>query len=128
NTEDAARARTEAVISALKGGADFAELAVRQSECPTAMQGGMVGTVATGTLYPEVEALAFALDTGAWGGPVRSELGWHIVICDAILAPESIPFAEAETRIRSLLTKQARRAAQTEWLRVLMNRPIVVAA
>lgn len=128
NTEDAAHVRVDSLVSALKGGAAFAELAARHSECPTAMQGGLVGTVAAGALYPEVEKIAFSLPAGAWGGPVRTELGWHLVACDSILPPETVGFAAAEADIRAHLTKQARRAAQVDWLRLLMNRPVVVAA
>lgn len=128
NTEDAARIRADVLADALRGGAVFANLAARHSECPTAMQGGAVGTVAAGVLYPEVEALAFSLPSGAWGGPVRTELGWHLVACDAILPAEEVAFADAGAAIRDHLAKRARRDAQVAWLRALMNRPVVVAA
>jgi len=128
NTEAAARARVDALVAALKGGAAFADMASRHSECPTAMQGGLVGSVAAGALYPEVEKLAFSLPAGAWGGPVRTELGWHLVACDAILPTETVDFETVAADIRAHLTKQARRAAQVGWLRLLMNRPVVVAA
>ncbi len=128
NTEDAARARVDVLADELKAGAAFADLAARHSECPTAMRGGEVGTVAAGALYPEIEALAFSLPVGAWGGPVRTELGWHLVACDDILPGGDTPYAEAEAAIRAHLTKRARRDAQVAWLRALMNRPVVVAA
>lgn len=126
NTEDAALARAEALADHLRAGASFADLAQRHSECPTAMRAGEVGTVGLGTLYPAVEALAFALPPGGWGGPVRTELGWHLVACDAILAEEDVPFAEAEAAIRDHLTKVARRAQQVSWLRALTLRPVLV--
>jgi nitrogen fixation protein NifM len=128
NSEDAARTRVDALAAELRAGAVFAELAARHSECPTAMQGGQVGTVATGVLYPEIETLAFSLPAGAWGGPVRTELGWHLVACDAVLPGGDTPFADAEGAIRAHLAKRARRDAQVAWLRALMNRPVVVAA
>ena len=42
----------------------FAELALAHSECPTAFQGGMLGKLPRGKLYPELEAVAFNLKVG----------------------------------------------------------------
>ncbi len=75
NTDEAAHARAGALVEALKGGASFADLAAHHSECPTAMQGGAVGTVPRGVLYPEVEALAFSLAPGG-AGAVRRGPRW----------------------------------------------------
>lgn len=126
NTEAAARARIDAYAGMLHAGASFAELAQRHSECPTAMQGGEVGTVGPGALYPELESLAFALPEGGWGGPVRTQLGWHLVACDAIEPEDDVAFDDAEAAIRDHLGKIARRVAQVTWLRALATRPVLV--
>ncbi len=126
NTEDAARARIDAYADRLRSGERFADLAQRHSECPTAMNGGEVGAVASGALYPELEALAFSLPAGGWGGPVRTGLGWHLVACDAVEPPSRVPFDDAEAAIRDHLGKIARRAAQVAWLRALATRPVLV--
>ncbi len=126
NTEAAARARIDAYADKLRSGASFAELAQRHSECPTAMKGGEVGTVGPGALYPEIEALAFSLPAGSWGGPVRTVLGWHLVACDAIEPEDDVSFDDAESQIRDHLGKIARRAAQVTWLRALAMRPVLV--
>jgi peptidyl-prolyl cis-trans isomerase C len=126
NTEGAARARIDAYADRLRGGASFAELAQRHSECPTAMKGGEVGTVGRGALYPELEALVFSLPVGGWGGPVRTVLGWHLVACDAIEPEDDVSFDDAEAQIREHLAKIARRAAQVTWLRALAMRPVLV--
>jgi peptidyl-prolyl cis-trans isomerase C len=39
----------------------FAEQALKHSECPTAMNGGLLGNVPRGQLYPQLESAAFAL-------------------------------------------------------------------
>lgn len=126
NTETRARARAEDLADALRGGARFADLAQRHSECPTAMKGGEVGTVAAATLYPEIAVLAFALPAGGWGGPVRTELGWHLVACEAIEPAEVVPYDDAEAQVRAHLVKMRRRAEQTAWLKALVARPVLV--
>ncbi|SBW06691.1 Nitrogen fixation protein NifM [uncultured Alphaproteobacteria bacterium] len=126
NVESRARARIDGIAGALRGGADFAELAQRHSECPTAMRGGEVGVVADDALYPELAALAFALPTGEWGGPVRTELGWHLVACEAIVPAEIVPYADAAEQVRAHLAKLRRRTEQTAWLKALVMRPMLV--
>lgn len=126
NTEARARARIDALADALKAGAGFADLAQRHSECPTAMRGGEVGRVTADALYPEIAALAFALSPGAWGGPVRTELGWHLVACEAVERAATVPYDDAAAQVRAHLAKLRRRAEQAAWLKVLVTRPVLV--
>ena len=119
NREDRARERIDDLARKLADGADFSALARRHSECPTAMDGGRVGAVAAGRLYPELDRLAFALAEGAWGGPVRTEMGWHLVACDRILAAGTVPYEGAREEIRTLLSARRRRLAQAAWVRAL---------
>ncbi|MDX9700621.1 MAG: peptidylprolyl isomerase, partial [Rhodocyclaceae bacterium] len=53
----------------------FEEQAMKHSECPTALNGGLLGKVTRGQLYPELDKVLFELDEGALSAPVRSELG-----------------------------------------------------
>lgn len=60
NERPAARARIDAIHARLtKSPERFAEQALKHSECPTAMNGGLLGTLPRGQLYPELEAVAF---------------------------------------------------------------------
>jgi peptidyl-prolyl cis-trans isomerase C len=75
-TEDAATA----LISELRGGADFAALARRSSVDTTAAAGGDVGFVRRDGVTPEVGAAAFALPPGQFTPfPVLSNGSWFIV-------------------------------------------------
>ena len=126
NTEARARARIDELAAALKSGASFAELAQRHSECPTALKGGEVGTVAAAALYPELAALAFALPPRGWGGPVRTALGWHLIACEAVEPAETVPYDDAAAEVRAHLAKLRRRAEQTAWLKALVARPMLI--
>jgi len=119
NTEGAALTRVEGLVAKLKSGADFSQLAGENSECPTAMHGGEVGTVPKGVLYSEVEDVAFGLDVGEWGGPVRTELGWHLVLCDAVCQAEAPNYEAALPTITEHLIQQSQRAVQVAWLKAL---------
>jgi len=104
----------------------FEALARAHSECPTALQGGLVGTVPRGILYPEIEAAAFSLPVGRIAGPLETAVGFHLVCCDAIYPERRKAFAEAAPKIREHLEKAARTAAQRQWLAALRPSPFLM--
>ena len=95
----------------------FADTARRHSECPTAMEGGRLGRVVAGKLYPEVERALFALPENGVSRPVESPLGFHVLLCETIHPPGPVPLAEVRSRIAELLGERKKRAFLRGWLR-----------
>ncbi|HUE78122.1 MAG TPA: peptidyl-prolyl cis-trans isomerase [Sphingomicrobium sp.] len=58
-----------------------------------------------------VAAAAFAAQSGAIVGPVRSDLGWHVVKIDSIRREGGKPLAEARSEIAAKLTADKRQNA-----------------
>lgn len=94
----------------------FGEQALKHSECPTAMNGGQLGTMKRGQLYPELEEVAFALDPGVVSDVVESPLGFHVLQCVAIEASCELPFAAVREKIRERITESRRQSAQKAWI------------
>ncbi len=66
--------------SILTGGADFAELARKQSDDPgSGRAGGDLGWAPRGTFVPAFEAAAYRLDIGEVSEVVESQFGYHII-------------------------------------------------
>lgn len=79
--QTAAKVRIDSIYTALKGGADFAELAKKVSQDPgSAAQGGLLPFVQRGQLVKEFEDVAFALKDGEMSGVVQSPYGYHIIL------------------------------------------------
>lgn len=117
SARDVALAKIDAVRERLlKDIARFSEQALKHSECPTAMNGGLLGKVPRGKLYVEVEAAAFALAPGELSAVVESPLGFHVVLCDAIEAATQVPLAEVRERVREHLAAGRRAAVQKSWI------------
>lgn len=113
----AARAKIAAILARLRQEpARFAEQALKHSECPTALNGGLLGTLPRGKLYAELDAVAFALPAGGISDGVESPVGFHILLCESIDAPRAVPLAEARERIRAHLAASRRRRLQQSWV------------
>ncbi|MBI4986681.1 MAG: nitrogen fixation protein NifM [Rhodocyclales bacterium] len=117
-----ARRRIEDIRArVLKSPERFAEQALKHSECPTAMNGGQLGTVKRGELYPELEPAAFALAPGELSRVVESPLGFHVIHCVAVADAGELPLAAVRERIAAHLRASRRRAAQKAWIASLFR-------
>lgn len=84
NDDDAtaakAKARIDSLYNAVKGGADFTELAKTKSEDPgAAAHDGIIGWITHGQTFDEFDKAAYALKVGEMSQPVKSPAGWHII-------------------------------------------------
>ena len=121
NQRATARRRIDNVVrQLLKSPERFEELAARFSECTTALNGGLIGTVQSGQLYPELEREAFKLTVGQISRVVESEMGFHILQCVAIEPVSNLTLAQASGKIREHLEDSKRKALQKEWVESLL--------
>ncbi|WP_295727659.1 peptidylprolyl isomerase [uncultured Muribaculum sp.] len=75
-----AKAQIDSIYTLLKNGADFSELARKESEDPgSARNGGMLPWFGTGRMVPEFEKTAFALADSTFSEPFATSYGYHIV-------------------------------------------------
>ena len=78
-------------VSAKDVAAKFAELAKKESGCPSKEKGGDLGEFAKGQMVPEFEKVAFSMELGKVSDPVKTQFGWHL-----ILVTKKVPAVKAE--------------------------------
>ena len=80
---DASKAESKKKIEDIKkqldGGADFAELAKANSDCPSGKNGGDLGEFARGSMVKPFEDAAFTQEIGKVGDIVETQFGYHLI-------------------------------------------------
>lgn len=118
-----ASAQLETLRQSLRTAEDFAAAALRYSQCPSAMEGGQLGTVRPGQLFAQIDPVAFALAAGEISEIIESPIGLHIVRCDEILESGLLAFDSIAPEIVDRLTEQRRSQAQRHWIKQLVGAP-----
>ncbi|MEK9156410.1 MAG: peptidylprolyl isomerase [Patescibacteria group bacterium] len=75
-----AKAKIDGLLGEIKNGADFAEVAEKNSEdIGSNEQGGEIEPFAKDEMVTEFSDTAFATPVGEISEPIRSDFGWHII-------------------------------------------------
>lgn len=78
-TKEEALEQINQMKSDIDGGADFAELAQKNSDCPSGANGGDLGMFGRGQMVPEFEQAAFSMEVGATSDVVETDFGYHLI-------------------------------------------------
>ncbi len=102
------KAKADDILKQLKNGADFAELAKKDSDDKgSGEKGGDLDWIVKGQMQvPEFEAAAFALKPKELSGVVTSSLGYHIIQVTEKEAARVKPFDEVKASLADELKKE----------------------
>jgi len=98
--------KAEDVLKQIKGGADFGELAKKDSDDGSASKGGELGWVVRGQTVKEFEDNAFAMKPGEVSGLVKTVYGIHIIKLEDKQTAHLQTFDEVKGTIIADLEKQ----------------------
>ncbi|MFO7534564.1 MAG: peptidylprolyl isomerase [Kiritimatiellia bacterium] len=107
-TRAAKRAKIEGLRTQLQGGADFADLAKAHSECPSAQEGGSLGSFGRGQMVKPFEDAAFSQELNAVGQVVETQFGFHLIQVTDRQSGAVPSFAEAKGQIMEHLNRLRR--------------------
>jgi len=113
--DDAAvKKQAEALLAQLKAGADFAELARKNSEdTGSAVKGGDLDFFGRGQMVKEFDEKAFSMQPGQMSDLVKTQFGYHIIKVTDKRAAATKTLPEVRTQIEDQLKyEQAGTAAQ----------------
>lgn len=108
--------KINALKAELEGGADFAELAKANSDCPSSANGGDLGTFGRGQMVPPFEDAAFKQEIGKVGDVVETQFGYHLILVTARNEAKRMDFEEVKEEIAEMLLSQKQQTAAMEYL------------
>ena len=112
NQKKATRERADRIVKEARGGKDFADLAKRESDDPTAAKGGDAGWIAQGQMMPAVEKSVFSLGKGAISDALETPVGFQIFKVEDIKNENTPTLKEASAEITTTLKgEKAKREA-----------------
>ena len=101
------KAKAEEVLKQLEAGANFADLAKKDSEDPgSAEKGGELGWIVRGQTVPNFEKAAFSLQPGQTSGVIETEYGYHIIQVENKQAAHTQTFDEVKPQLLAEAKKQ----------------------
>jgi peptidyl-prolyl cis-trans isomerase C len=101
-------AEAKKVIEQLNEGANFAELAKKDSIAPSAPKGGELGWFTAQTMVAPFSQAVEKLKKGEYTKtPVHTRFGWHVILLQDTRKMNPPPFDQVKSRIRAMLTQQA---------------------
>jgi peptidyl-prolyl cis-trans isomerase C len=101
-----AKAKIQGLLEQIKGGADFAELAKANSDCPSAARGGDLDFFPRGKMVPPFEKAAFELEVGKVSDIVETRFGYHIIKVTDHKDASTTSFEQAKNSLIIQLTQQ----------------------
>ncbi len=104
--ENAKRALAERAMARVKAGEPFEKVASEMSEGPSKKSGGSLGVFGKGEMLPAFEEAAFAAAPGDVVGPVRTQVGWHVILVEERVAGQVVAADQAEQQLREQLYEE----------------------
>jgi peptidyl-prolyl cis-trans isomerase SurA len=118
--------KAQDVLNRLKVGEDFAALAKRYSDGPTASDGGEIGTFKPGELTPDLEKAVFSLHRGDNTDLIHTDAGLQILHVNQHYDAGLQPLAKVESDVENRIYQERFPAASREYLSKLRRDSYVV--
>jgi parvulin-like peptidyl-prolyl isomerase len=99
----------------LLAGADFAELAAKNSDCND-RKGGDLGFFSPGSMVDEFESVVFSMDIGEISPVFRTHFGYHIAKVLEIRPMKTLSFEECRDKIAEDMTVKLQDQKIGEWI------------
>ena len=117
--------RIQNLRAQLLDGADFAELAGENSDCPSKSSGGDLDLFGRGQMVPEFEDAAFSLPVGSISEPVETAFGYHLIKVTEKNEAKTLAFEDVRERIRDMLQAQNQQESVVNYLDGLRKNAVI---
>ena len=119
-------ATADTVIAKIKGGESFSLAAEQYSDDKyTKKSGGYLGYVEEGSLYPVLNTAIFKAHPGDILGPIRTPVGYEIIMINRFKSSELLPLKDVKEKIRNDIYARKLDEALKNWLLTKRQKAII---
>jgi peptidyl-prolyl cis-trans isomerase SurA len=115
----AAKTKADDLVKQIRAGANFEDLAKKESQDPSAAQGGDLGVFERGKLAKQLEDLTFAMKKGDVSDSIRTKQGFVILKVTEHQTAGIPQFSEVESRVQEAVYMQKLQPALRDYLKKL---------
>ncbi len=115
-SDDAGMKKAADILSQIKNGANFADLAKKHSDDPTAKDGGDIGFIKKGQMLPELEKPAFSLKKNDVSDIIKTPSGYYIIKIEDRKEAAPIPLEKVRSDIEKALYEKKADFMYDQWL------------
>jgi peptidyl-prolyl cis-trans isomerase SurA len=120
-----AREKVREVMTRLKQGESFEDVALRFSDGQNASHGGHLGLVRQGELLPGIERTIATLVSGGVSDVIETSEGFHIMRVEDKKPKQFRPYEQVRTEIQGLVFQQKSEDVFQSWLTSLKNKAYI---
>jgi peptidyl-prolyl cis-trans isomerase SurA len=122
---DAAKAKADELLKQIKAGSSFEEVAKKESQGPSAGEGGDLGYFQRGKLAKQLEDLTFAMKKGDVSDVIRTKQGFVILKVTEHDNAGVPAFKDVENRVQEAVYMQKLQPALREYLKKLREQAFI---
>ncbi len=122
---EAKKAKLADLRQQILDGADFAELARENSDCPSKADGGNLGRFGRGQMVAPFEDACFAQPVGEVGDIVETTFGYHLILVTDREDARNLEFDEVKDRIAMMLEAERQESTVSSYVEGLQNAAVV---
>lgn len=123
--EAATKKRAEEILTDIKEGTAFAEMASKYSDGSQRSQGGEWPEVYRKTLREDLAEVAFKLKPGEMSEILARPDGCYLMLVEEVKAAHTRPLSEARTEIENSLRSQEQQRARKRWIERLKTKSFI---
>ncbi|MBF0499847.1 MAG: peptidyl-prolyl cis-trans isomerase [Candidatus Riflebacteria bacterium] len=103
--------KAKEILAKLEKNEKFEDLAKAESKCPSAKEGGDLGSFGEGQMVPEFDQAVQAAEINKIVGPVKTKFGYHLIRVDERKPAGTVPLEEVKDKIKQQLLPERQKAA-----------------
>ena len=119
DTDETLRTKAEEVVTQLKAGANFTDLARQHSKHPSRTKGGDLGWMRRADLVKEFADASEHLEKGQYSAPIIMPDGAFLLFAEERKHAGVLPLDEVRPQVERMLVQQASNEAEERWLEKL---------